>query len=277
MFDLDRFAEHGFAAPLPVMTEQAADALYQRVAAIHRDHPDQANQALRSNCHLLFPWLYDLTLDNQVLDAVETVVGPDILVWSAGFFHKQPRSESFVSWHQDSTYWGLEPPDIVTAWIALTPSLPESGCMRVVPGSHKRGQIRHTDTFSDGNLLSRGQEVNVEVDEGTAHDIALRPGEMSLHHVRLIHGSKPNRSVLPRVGFAVRYIPTHVRQIGGRTLAYLVRGNDAYSHFDTPRRPDSDMSPAAWETQQESVRRLNDVIMKDAREGRKVLEHRTRD
>ena len=124
----------------------------------------------------MFPWLYDLTLNNQVLDAVETVLGPDILVWSAGFFHKDAASKDFVSWHQDSTYWGLEPPDIVTAWIALTPSLPESGCMRVVPGSHKKGQIRHTDTFSDGNLLSRGQQVNVEVDEETAHDIALQPG-----------------------------------------------------------------------------------------------------
>ena len=276
MFDLPGYAEHGFAAPLPVMTEPAANALYERVADVHRDHPDIAAQAFGSNCHLLFPWLYDLTLDDAVLDAVATVLGPNILVWSASFFHKEASSSGYVSWHQDSTYWGLEPPDIVTAWIALTPSTPESGCLRVVPGSHQWGQIAHSDTFADGNLLSRGQQVQVHVDEAAAHDVSLRPGEMSLHHVRMIHGSNPNNSTHPRVGFAIRYIPTHVRQSGGRTYAALARGRDEYRNFDAPTRPDADMSPAAWQMQQESLRRLNNVLMKDTAQTSKVAGHRPR-
>ncbi len=276
MFDLAGYAEHGFAAPLSVLTEPAASALYERVATVRRDRPDVATQAFGSNCHLLFPWLYDLTLNDAVLDAVATVIGPNILIWSASFFHKQPGSAGYVSWHQDSTYWGLEPPEIVTAWIALTPSTPQSGCLRVVPGSHQRGQIAHNDTFAQANLLSRGQEIQVDVDETAAHDVSLRPGEMSLHHVRLIHGSNPNAGTLPRVGFAVRYIPTHVRQSGGRTYAALARGRDEYGNFDTPTRPDADMSPAAWQMQQDSLRRLNTVLMKDTAQPSKVDGHRPR-
>ncbi len=270
MYGLPGYTRSGFAAPLQALTEHEADDLYRRVAAVRRDHPDIADQAFGTNCHLLFPWLYDLTMNGQVLDAVETVIGPNILVWSAGFFHKNPGSDGFVSWHQDSTYWGLEPADIVTAWIALTPSTCESGCLRVVPGSHAWGQVVHSDTFSDRNLLSRGQEIQVDVDENTAYDVELRAGEMSLHHVRLVHGSKSNASTLPRVGFTVRFIPPHVRQVGGRTFAHLARGEDAYNHFDTPTRPDADMSPAAWQMHEESLRRLNDILMADAAQQRTV-------
>ncbi len=277
MFDLQQYAKHGFAAPLPVLSEQEAGALYERVAAVHRDQPEVAPAAFASNCHLLFPWLYDLTLDDGILDAVETIIGPNILVWAAGFFHKGPSSQDFVSWHQDSTYWGLEPPEIVTAWLALTPSTPESGCLRVLPGSHQWGQIDHEDTFVDDNLLSRGQHVQTAVDETAAHDVVLRPGEMSLHHVRLIHGSNPNRSALPRIGFAIRYIPSHVHQSGGRTYAVLARGHDAFRHFDAPRRPDSDLSPAAWETHQDALRRVNAILMRDAAQPSKANAHQLKD
>jgi len=276
MPDIAHYAEAGFAAPIRALPPETALELNERVQAARRARPEDAEQAFGTNCHLLFPWLFDLTLSAPVLDAVERVIGPDILVWSAGFFLKDAGDGKYVSWHQDSTYWGLEPPDIVTAWIALTPSTLESGCMRVVPGSHDWGQLAHADGFANGNMLSRGQEVQVDIGEAQTHDVVLQPGEMSLHHVRIVHGSQANRSAQPRVGFAVRYIPPHVRQLGGRTYAILARGRDDFGHFDPPRRPDADLSDAAWEMHQDSLRRLNDVVMQGAAEESKVVGHVTR-
>ena len=137
-----------------------------------------------------------------------------------------------MSWHQDLTYWGLDPADIVTAWIALSESGPQNGAMRVIPGTHTSEVVPHKDTFAANNLLSRGQEISVEVDETKAVTLELEPGQMSLHHVKLIHGSEPNPSDKRRIGLAIRYIPTHVRQIAGMTdSAMLVRGADAFGHF----------------------------------------------
>jgi non-haem Fe2+, alpha-ketoglutarate-dependent halogenase len=128
--------------------------------------------------------------------------------------------------------------------VAFTPSTVESGCMRVIPGTHRLDQIPHRDTFAESNLLSRGQEIEVEVDEGDAVDVILKAGEMSLHHVRLIHGSAPNRADHPRIGYAIRYIPTHIRQVTGiPDSAALVRGRDSYGHFVPEPAPRCDFDP----------------------------------
>jgi ectoine hydroxylase-related dioxygenase (phytanoyl-CoA dioxygenase family) len=202
--------------------------------------------AVRHKPHLLFTWLNDLIRHPRILDAVEDVIGPDILCWSTGFFIKNARDPSYVSWHQDSTYWGLEPPDIITAWVALSDSTLANGAMRVVPRTHAMDQVAHRDTFAPDNLLSRGQEVMVEVDDRQAVALELRAGEMSLHHVRLIHGSDPNPSDARRIGFAIRYIPTYVRQVvGGHDTATLVRGEDRFHHFEPEERPAADMSSEA--------------------------------
>ena len=140
------------------------------------------------------------------------MLGPNILCWASGFFAKGPRDGSFVSWHQDAAYWGLSSNDVVTAWIAFSPSVVESGCLRVVPRSHLR-KVEHVDTYGDRNLLSRGQEIAVEVDEKDVVDVELRPGQMSLHHVLIFHGSKQNVSNDWRIGLAIRYIPTHLNQL----------------------------------------------------------------
>jgi ectoine hydroxylase-related dioxygenase (phytanoyl-CoA dioxygenase family) len=165
-----------------------------------------------------------------------------------------------VSWHQDATYWGLSSPDVVTAWIALSPSTIEAGAMRVLPGT-QTSQVGHRDTFHQHNMLTRGQEVMVDVDGKGAVDLVLQPGEMSLHHVRLIHGSEPNRSDDRRIGFAIRYIPTSVRQIAGpRDSATLVRGIDTYHHFDDEPRPEFDMSPAALALHQSITERQAQIL-----------------
>jgi ectoine hydroxylase-related dioxygenase (phytanoyl-CoA dioxygenase family) len=181
----------------------------------------------------------------RILDAVEDLLGPDLLVWSSQFFAKKGGDPGYVSWHQDATYWGLSSPDVVTAWVAFTPSTVESGCMRVVPGTH-HAQVPHKDTFVEANLLSRGQEIEVEVDENDAVDVILAPGEMSLHHVLICHGSEPNRASHPRVGFAIRYIAASVYQTSGvRESATLVRGEDRNDHFDHELPPEADLHPDA--------------------------------
>lgn len=265
-----RYERDGYLSPIRVMEEDKATALFDEIEALRQTQPDRAQTAIGPNCHLLFPALWDLAHDDRVLDAVAPLIGPDILVWTGQMFAKPANSGGFVSWHQDSTYWGLTPPDIVTAWIALTPSTVESGCMRVIPGSHAWGQLDHQDSFADNNLLSRGQEVQVNVDEAEAVDIVLAPGEMSLHHVRIVHGSKPNRAALPRFGYAIRYIPTSCRQAHARTFAVLARGEDKYNHFDRPPRPETPLSDAAWETHAEAMHRLNAVMMHGAAQDSKI-------
>src|SRR3984885_748281 len=201
---------------------------------------------VRHKPHLLLTWLNDLIRHPRILDAVEDVIGPDILCWGTTFFTKEARNPGYVSWHQDSTYWGLEPPDIITAWVAFTDSNAANGAMRVIPATHKMDQVPHRDTFAADNLLSRGQEIEVEVNARDAAMLELAAGEMSLHHVRLIHGSDPNPSDDRRIGFAIRYVPTYVRQgAGSHDSATLVRGTDTFHHFEQERPPDADMSPEA--------------------------------
>jgi hypothetical protein len=239
------YREQGYYAPVRVMPRTEADALRGKLEAFEAGAGAMAGK-LRHKSHLLFTWLNDLVRHPNILDAVEDVIGPNILCWGSSFFIKEARNPGFVSWHQDSTYWGLEPADVVTAWVALSDSTAENGAMRVVPGTHLMAQVPHRDTFRPENLLSRGQEIMVEVDEREARMLELDAGEMSLHHVRLIHGSDPNPSGLRRIGFAIRYIPTTVRQVAGsHDHATLVRGVDTYGHFEPEERPNADMSERA--------------------------------
>jgi non-haem Fe2+, alpha-ketoglutarate-dependent halogenase len=258
-----QFDEQGFYAPIRALSNGEAADLRDRLEAFETANSGLTG-GLRNKPHLLLTWLDELVRHPGVLDAVEQMIGPNILVWGSSFFIKEPRNPSFVSWHQDSTYWGLEPPDIVTAWVALSESTHENGAMRVIPGSHKLDQAPHRDTFAADNLLSRGQEIMVEVDESQAVELPLQPGEMSLHHVRLIHGSEPNPSGKRRIGFAIRYLPTYVRQaVGGRDSAMLVRGVDTYGHFDPEQRPEFDMAPGAQAHHAEVMARTNRVLMRD--------------
>jgi non-haem Fe2+, alpha-ketoglutarate-dependent halogenase len=239
------YQNHGYYAPIKVMSADEAAGIRRRLEA-HETAHGVLKGAMRHKSHLLFTWLDGLIRHPAILDAVESVIGPDILCWSSTFFIKEARDPGFVSWHQDSTYWGLDPADIVTAWVALSESTAENGAMRVIPDTQTLDQIAHRDTFAAANLLTRGQEIAVEVDARKAVMLTLEPGEMSLHHVRLIHGSDPNPSERRRIGFAIRYLPTHVRQIvGTRDSATLVRGVDRFGNFEPEYPPERDLSDAA--------------------------------
>ena len=249
------FHRDGYVFPVRVLSAAQA-AHYRKCLESHEaatGKPLQGN--LRHKTHLLFTWADELVHNPAILDAVADVIGPDILCWNTNFFIKEASNPGFVSWHQDSTYWGLDPDDVITAWIAFTDATPENGYMQFIPGTHKVEQLPHLDTFHRDNLLSRGQEIAVEVDKSKAVGVGLRAGEMSLHHIKLVHGSEPNRTGDRRIGLAIRYIPTYVKQTKVRDAAMLVRGVDKYHHFDYEARPRADMDEAALAAHAESMNR----------------------
>lgn len=253
--EIARYRNDGFHFPVRVMSSEDAGAYRSRLEDHERATGGPIAGNMRHKVHLLFTWANDLARHPAILDAVEDLIGPDILCWSSTFFIKEARSPSFVSWHQDATYWGLSTDEVVTAWVAFADAPVESGAMKFWPGSHLRKQLEHRDTFDENNLLSRGQEIAVDVPEGAGVDVPLKAGEMSLHHVLLAHASGPNTTGDRRIGFALRYIPPHVRQLKVRDSATLVRGHDPYGNFDAEPAPAADLDEAALATHREAVER----------------------
>ena len=247
-----RYHEDGFVKPIRALSTQQAATIRAEIEALERDHADGAGghtlgQFFRVNGQVTIPLLAQIARTPAVLDAVESILGPDLLVWSCELFIKEAGSEKIVSWHQDLTYWGMgETDDEITAWIAISDVSERAGCMRFVPGSHKLRIQPHNDSFDADNLLSRGQEVAVEVDEADAVPDTLEPGEMSLHHGRLFHASGPNRSGDRRIGMAIRYVTPAVEQtIAARDYAMLVRGADHSCNWINIAPPAGLFAPAS--------------------------------
>ena len=257
---VEQFRREGYVPKIRVMSREDAE----RARAALEDYEQRTGGPLRGNlrhkAHLLFPFLSEIVRNNRILDAIEDLYGPNLLCWTSNFFIKEARNPAFVSWHQDATYWGLSAPDVVSAWVALTPSNTANGAMGVMPGSHRTEQLPHRDTFDKNNLLTRGQEIAVEVDESRAAYLELEPGEASLHHVLLVHGSPPNPSHDRRIGFAIRYIPTSVRQLHGEDSATLVRGVDTFHHFEHEPRPTRDMDPTFLELHRKIAERNAQIL-----------------
>ena len=207
--------------------------------------------------YLFFTFLDELVRHECILDAVEDLIGPDILTFSSSLFIKEPGDERFIAWHQDSTYWRFEPTDILTAWVALTPCHRENGCLQLAPGSHRWGQVEHRETFNKRNMLSRDQQIDDEVIErATNQDVVLQPGEISFHHMFTAHASGPNFSPDRRIGFAIRYMATSTRQTGGPKLtAMLVRGTDTHGYYEPEKSPRRDFDPDGMAFHQQTVER----------------------
>ncbi|MFI4998591.1 MAG: phytanoyl-CoA dioxygenase family protein [Reyranellales bacterium] len=250
-----QYKRDGFYFPVRAILAEQARGYREKLEAYERTTGGPIAGNMRHKVHLLFTWAHELAHHPAILDAVEDVIGPDILCWSTNFFIKEAHSPSYVSWHQDATYWGLSTDDVITAWVAFADAPVESGAMKFWPGSHLKKQLEHRDTFDQDNLLSRGQEIAVDVPEGAGVDVALKAGEMSLHHVLLAHGSGPNTTDDRRIGLAIRYIPPHVRQLKVRDSATLVRGRDTHGHFDLEPEPRADLDPAAVEAHRDAVER----------------------
>ncbi|MEL6218189.1 MAG: phytanoyl-CoA dioxygenase family protein [Pseudomonadota bacterium] len=254
--DIARYRRDGYLCPIRVFDEtEAADhrAAIETAEAANADTlPRPVHDYLRSGAGIASDIPLRVALDPRVLDRVESILGPDILVWSCEYFIKEPQTDKIVSWHQDLTYWGMDGTDHeVTAWVALSPATVASGCMRFVPGSHGQSIVAHHDTFGEENLLSRGQEISVDVDEADAVAAALSPGEMSLHHGRLFHASGPNSTNDRRIGLVIRYIRPDTPVVReGADYAMLARGADRTRNRINISPPPGSFTPARlalWE------------------------------
>jgi len=228
-----QYREEGFVSPIRVMSEDEATAIRQKVEKFEAAQGRSLYGLQTTKCALLFPWIYDIVSRPNLLDAVEDLIGPDILMYQNGAWFKEPDSNAYVSWHQDATYYGIDPLEMVTCWIALSSATTESGCMQVLSGSHKQGQlpVEYTEMTSD-NLLASGQNTLIEKDETAIVPMPLQPGEMSIHHVCSVHSSLPNRGDDRRMGFSIAYMGPHVRQTTElRATAMLMRGKDDFGHY----------------------------------------------
>jgi len=254
---VDAYRRDGFYAPVDAFDPADATALRRKLEAFEATlPPGPVDRRDRRKLHVRLPWMRDLVSDPRILDAVEDLIGPDILVFNSTFFIKEPHTGTVTAWHQDGTYFGLDPHEHVTAWVAFTDSSEAAGCMRFLAGSHHRGQLRHTNRRGADNLNNLGQSIAEDLGDDPGVAGPLRPGQMSLHHTLVVHQSLPNATDDRRIGCGISYIPTHVRHKGSfRMPASLVRGTDRWGHFDhepDPRR----LTPAEAEAAHHEAYRL---------------------
>ena len=258
----------GWLAPIDVLTEaEAAEALAALEGAEAR-FPEDLHAGHRNNAHLVLPFLADLAVHERILDCVASVVDRPTALLNSVLFVKEPDSAGYVSWHQDSTYMGIDTDDMVTAWVALTASTPENGCVAMVPGSHREGIHPHEDHFGPDNILTRGQEV-AGVDVDAAVDVVLSPGQMSLHHPWLVHGSRPNRTDGRRIGVAFQaYVGADLRPTRGEHHVIAVGDHPVDLAFTVVPRPVAEMTDEGRRIRAAANAALSDVLYHGAAEHR---------
>jgi non-heme Fe2+,alpha-ketoglutarate-dependent halogenase len=253
---LQKMEHEGAVTPIPVLTPTEVDQARAKLFELLDGYRWKLDAVNRHKPHLYLKWANDLGRHPKILEVVTQILGPDLLLWYSVIFVKPPKSQAFVPWHQDSTYWAMNEQKGLTAWVALSPVNTNNGCVKYIPGSHLAHDYEHTIDNHKENLLHRGQMIK-GFDESGARDIVLNPGEMSLHDLRTLHASGPNQSNEPRLGIAFRYIPTSNYP---RTLkwlkrgASLVAGQDRYHHFVPDPVPTYDFDPVAIKAYKKSIR-----------------------
>jgi hypothetical protein len=257
---VEQYRRDGYVCPVPVMSAAEASGLRRQLESFEATQGGKLEAGQRSRSYLLFKWLGDLIRDPRVLDPVEQLIGPDILCWSTIFWIKDAGSKSFVSWHQDNTYWGLSSRNVVTAWFAISPASLEAGCMKVMPGTHLGDALAHEDTYDENNMLTRGQSIR-GLDEARAVYMPLGAGEMSLHNYCAAHGSGPNLSPDRRIGVSMHFMPPATKQVvGSWDCAALVRGEDRYGNFERAPVPARDFDPEAVAFHAKAAKAMRDVL-----------------
>jgi phytanoyl-CoA dioxygenase PhyH len=254
---VEHFRREGYAFPFDAIPAAEAASYVAKLDSYDAILGEEAQKQLKIKAHVAAPWIVALARNKNILDAVESLIGPDILLFGASMFSKKARDVRFVSWHQDAAYYGLDPQEEVTCWVGLTDADIENGCMRVMPGSHLGADAVHEETYDPQNMLGRGQTIR-GIDDSKAVYMPVKAGQFSMHHERTIHGSMPNPSDRRRVGISFFYMPTHVRSTIGRRTATLVRGTDKYGHWDPEPMPKTDLDPVCMEFLRQSWSRYRD-------------------
>ena len=237
---VQHFREKGYVYPVDAISKDEAAEYVARLDSYYEPLGGEAQKTLKIKAHVAAPWISNLARNPNILDAVESLLGPDILLFGASVFSKEARDTRFVSWHQDAAYYGLNPQEEVTCWVGLTDADLENGCMRVMPASHLAADAVHEETYDSQNLLGRGQTIQ-GVDESKADFMPVKAGQFSMHHERTWHASSPNSSDHRRVGVAFFYMPAHTKSILGRRTATLVRGKDDYGNWGQEPVPKEDL------------------------------------
>jgi non-heme Fe2+,alpha-ketoglutarate-dependent halogenase len=234
---IEAYRRDGFVFPIEILSRAEAKGFrgeFESLIERSREYSPKRFDRL----HVYFDWAYQIVTHERLLDVVESILGDDILVYGTLVLAKQPHDLRYASWHQDSFYSGLHLTPSTTAWIALTPSHHGNGCMRVIPGSHKLGSLDHENEDDPHMLNRRGERIKTDVNESEAVDVVLKPGEISLHESTLVHGSTPNMSDEPRIGFIVRFVTSQMRNPNTRLMR--VRGDGDCSHLDLAEKPHGD-------------------------------------
>ena len=233
---LDHYKNKGYVSPVSVLTSIEAKEIREEIEKIEKDWPGALDGINRNYIHLISPIFNKVCLNKNILDAVESIIGKNILICGTTLFIKNPNERGFVSFHQDAKYIGLEPHNWVTVWVAVTDVNEENGCMRMLPGSHKEDLKTHEQKFDENNLLTRGQTItNVQLDR--TDPIILKAGQISLHHPKIVHGSGLNQSNDRRIGFVIQsYIGTNVNQVLGKMYVQLARGKDSFNYHENAKR-----------------------------------------
>jgi chlorinating enzyme len=266
---IEQYHDQGFISPIRVISEQEALSIKNELEQVEAEFPEEINAENRNNLHLSFAFLDALAHNKIIVDAIEDLIGPNISLWASVMFIKEPSSKHYVSWHQDATYMGLDSVNFPTPWIALSPSNKETGCMTMISGSHKSKIQEHEDTFSENNILTRGQVIQ-NVDESKAVDLILEPGEMSIHHGAVIHGSLPNKGNHRRIGFSLQsYMPNDISQVVGRNIWTHVRGQKREDKDGVLLdRPKFNMDPTTVTQRKIANENLSNILYKGSKEKR---------
>ena len=253
------YNEKGYVAPIDVLSIQEANEIRKEIETIEKKWPNALQGIGRNYLHLISPILNKVCLNNKILDAVESIIGKNILICGTTLFIKNPHEKGFVSFHQDAKYIGLEPHNWVTAWIAVTDANEKNGCMRMWSGSHKKNLINHEQKFDENNLLTRGQTIkNVPLEE--TDPVVLEEGQMSLHHPTVVHGSGLNKSNDRRIGFVVQsYIGSNVDQVLGKIYVQKARGEDTHKFHQYSNIPQTLMAKEdilSWNTAKDELSKI---------------------
>ena len=261
--EIEKYVKNGYLPGIPILSAQEVKHFYEscyRCCGVEIKDGVRRQASNRVKPFLLYPWAAKLIRHKGILDAVESLIGPNILVFHTTVWFKNAGAGNYVPWHQDATYFGLYPYEHVTAWVALTDSTLENGCVEVLPGSHNSGQKPHRDNRDELAMLSRGQTLSINLDESAGVPLELSAGDVSFHHTLLMHRSAPNKSREPRIGIGISYIPTHVRHLTKTRLsATLVRGVDRFGYFDKEPSPKKENDEASISAHAESLARFQEA------------------
>jgi ectoine hydroxylase-related dioxygenase (phytanoyl-CoA dioxygenase family) len=234
---LDYYKNKGYISPVYALTSTEAKEIRDEIEKIEKNWPKALEGINRNYVHLISPVFNKVCLNKNILDAVESIIGKNILICGTTLFIKNPKEKGFVSFHQDAKYIGLEPHNWVTVWVAISDANENNGCMRMLSGSHKENLRHHEQKFDENNLLTRGQTIkNVSLDK--TDPVILKAGQMSLHHPKIVHGSGLNYSDDRRIGFVIQsYIGSNVDQVLGKMYVQKARGEDKYKYHEYSNIP----------------------------------------